>query len=163
MSELDNKEKHLNLIQSLADYKSAGNIDGALTIYSSDIRLETPGFAKVASGSTEVREQLQQFFAAFPDYSVTIRNSEPFGKSGEQILSTGTITMTLNKDLFSFSSPHVTASTAVRIIFGFVNDRINFERFEFNTQDLLEQYLLTSSERSQLEKLLISETEATTC
>ena len=152
--EKDINPKYLELIKQLAAYKSRGDIQGAMQVYSEDIVLESPPFGQKAVGANDVLDQMGKFFTLFPDYAVALNRYQILPGEAERIQGVGDITMTLNKSVLGFSSPMLKATTPVAITFSFKQQHINYELFDFDLSHLLSQYRLTAEERGQLDGLL---------
>ncbi len=67
-----NSEAMKLCVSLLAKAKSAQDIQGALAIYHPDASLVTAGLGTQAKGVVEIEQQLNIFFALFPDYQVEI-------------------------------------------------------------------------------------------
>lgn len=78
-------------VNDLANAKSAQDIKTVLGIYHPDATLITIGLDAEANGSIEIEQQLQIFFALFPDYQVTI---EEVACNETTLLATGYVSVT---------------------------------------------------------------------
>src|SRR6185369_11760964 len=80
------------LAERYAAAKSAQDVAGALAVCADEFVLDAPAFGTCSQGRAETAAQLAMFFAAFPDYGVTVDGS----LAGEGTVACwGTATMTL--------------------------------------------------------------------
>ena len=97
--------EYLELVRQLAAYKSRGDIQGAMQVYSEDIVLESPPFGQKAMGAKAVLDQMERFFTLFPDYAVELDRYQLLPGVTERIQGFGEISMSLNKPVLGLVLP----------------------------------------------------------
>lgn len=124
------------LAQALAVAKSGQDIPAALDLLHPDMTLETPAFGTTAKGRAENEKALKRFFAAFPDYDVTL---DGHASDGTTLVCWGTARMTMTGDRFGVIPNGERAELPVFIQFTFADGLIASERFFFDLSALCAQ------------------------
>lgn len=124
------------LAQALAVAKSRQDIPAALDLLHPDMTLETPAFGTRAKGRAENEKALKRFFAAFPDYDVTL---DGHASDGTTLVCWGTARMTMTGDRFGVMPNGERARLPVFIQFTFADGLIASERFFFDLSALCAQ------------------------
>ena len=124
------------LIVAYATAKSRQDTDQALSYCHPDFRLETIPFGTVGRGKEHVANQLRTFFAAFPDYAVTL---EDMATSRDHLAAWGRARMTLQGALLGWEQPCRTAELPIFCVFDFADGLIASERFFFDLAALCGQ------------------------
>lgn len=124
------------LVHEYAAAKSAQDIARALAVCDDAFVLETIAFGTRSRGREETAAQLAIFFAAFPDYGVTLDGEA----CGDGVLTCwGEARLSLRGDIFDQQATGRTARVAFCCLFTFRDDRIASERFFFDLAALCEQ------------------------
>jgi len=124
------------LAQGLADAKSRQDVAAALRFLHPDMVLETPAFGTVARGHAANEKVLTRFFAAFPDYDVSL---DGHADDGSSLVCWGTVRMTMTGDRFGVVPNGRRAELPVFILFTFADGLIASERFFFDLSELCAQ------------------------
>jgi predicted ester cyclase len=124
------------LVTAYAAAKSRQDIDAALAVCSDDFRLETVALGTCAMGADEARLQLQIFFAAFPDYAVTL---EGLAEGDGALAAWGRARLSFAGPLLELPPTGRTAELPIFCVFTFAGARIASERFVFDLADLCAQ------------------------
>jgi ketosteroid isomerase-like protein len=132
----DDATRMEHLVREYAAAKSRQDVRAALALCHPDFRLETVSLGVVAEGSRAAETQLALFFAAFPDYAVTLEDLA----CGERALAAwGRARLTLQGHLIGATSPCGTATLPIFCVFTFRDGLIASERFFFDLATLCEQ------------------------
>lgn len=133
------------LVREYAAAKSEQNVARALAVCDDDFVLETIPFGTRSRGKAETAEQLGMFFAAFPDYRVSLEGSV----CGEQHLACwGEAEMTLAAPIFGMPATGSTARVPFCCVFTFRDALLAGERFFFDLASLCDQLGLSTDRMS---------------
>jgi predicted ester cyclase len=124
------------LAQALAVAKSRQDVSAAVRLLHDDMVLVTPAFGTQARGRAANENVLTRFFAAFPDYDVTL---EGHASDGETLVCWGRLRMTMTGDRFGVVPNGRRAELPVFIRFSFKDDLIAGEQFFFDLSELCAQ------------------------
>ena len=124
------------LAQDLAIAKSRRDVPAALRLLHPEMRLETPAFGTDVRGPAANEKALRRFFAAFPDYDVTL---EGHAAGAGVLVCWGTARMTMTGDRYGVTPNGRRAELAVTIRFTFADGLIAGERFDFDLAALCAQ------------------------
>jgi predicted ester cyclase len=128
--------RKLELAQALADAKSRQDVPAAIRLLHPDMLLQTPAFGTHARGPAANEKVLTRFFAAFPDYHVTL---DGHAAGDEDLVCWGTARMTMTGDRFGVTPNGRRAELPVFIRFTFRDDLIAGELFFFDLATLCAQ------------------------
>jgi hypothetical protein len=123
------------LAQALAETKSRQDVPASMRLLHPDMWL-TSSFGTSARGPAENEKALTQFFAAFPDYDVTLSGH---ASNEDTLVCWGTARMTMTGDRFGVRPNGQSADLPVFIRFAFADDLIAEEHFFFDLSTLCEQ------------------------
>jgi predicted ester cyclase len=124
------------LATHLADAKSRQDVPAALKLLHPTMLLESPAFGTRAHGLAENEQTLTRFFAAFPDYEVTL---DGHAANNDSLVCWGTVRMTMTGDRFGVRPDGHRAELPVFIRFTFADDLIASEYFFFDLSALCAQ------------------------
>ncbi|MFI9051578.1 ester cyclase [Streptomyces sp. NPDC053427] len=124
------------LAHALAVAKSRQDVPAALRLFHPCIALETPAFGTTARGPAENEKVLRRFFAAFPDYDVSLHGH---ASNEDTLVCWGTARMTMTGDRFGVLPSGKRAEVPVFVQFTFKDDLIASERFFFDLATLCAQ------------------------
>jgi len=116
--------------------KSAQDVAGALAVCADDFVLDAPAFGTRSQGKAEAAAQLRMFFAAFPDYGVTLDGSVA---GDDTVACWGTATMTLGGTFLDIAPTGRTARIPFVSVFTGAGGRLTSERFCFDLAALCTQ------------------------
>jgi len=116
--------------------KSAQDVAGALAVCADHFVLDAPAFGTRSLGKAETAAQLQMFFAAFPDYGVTLDGSLA---GDDTVACWGTATMTLGGAFLDIAPTGRTARIPFVSVFTGAGGRLTSERFYFDLAALCTQ------------------------
>jgi len=128
--------KLVGLALAYARAKSAQNVDAALAVCDDTFVLDTPPFGTRSQGKAETAAQLHLFFAAFPDYGVTLDGTLA---NGDTVACWGTATMTLRGPVLDIAPTGRTARVPFVSIFTGHSGGLTSERFLFDLASLCVQ------------------------
>jgi predicted ester cyclase len=129
-------DRMIELAQALAEAKSRQDLPAAMRLLHRDMVLRAPAFGTTATGPAENERTLAAFFAAFPDYAVTLDGHA----AGEDVLACwGTARMTMTGDWLGVTPNGRRAELPVFIRFAFADDLIAGEVFFFDLSELCAQ------------------------
>ena len=131
-----NSDRMFELAQALALAKSRQDIPATLKVLHPEMLLENPAFGTSARGLAENEKVLGRFFAAFPDYNVTL---ESHAANEDTLVCWGHVRMTMTGDRFGVVPNGRRAELPVFIQFAFKDDLIVHERFFFDLSELCAQ------------------------
>ena len=124
------------LAERYAAAKSAQDVAGALAVCADEFVLDAPAFGTRSQGRAETAAQLAMFFAAFPDYGVTVDGS----LAGEGTVACwGTATMTLAGEFLDIAPTGRTARIPFVSVFTGAGGRLTRETFYFDLAGLCTQ------------------------
>ena len=124
------------LAERYAAAKSAQDVAGALAVCSDDFVLDAPAFGTRSQGRAGTAAQLAMFFAAFPDYGVTVDGS----LAGDGTVACwGTATMTLAGGFLDIAPTGRTARIPFVSVFTGAAGRLTSETFYFDLAGLCTQ------------------------
>ena len=126
----------LALARALAEAKSRQDLPAALRLLHRDMVLQAPAFGTTATGLAENEKTLAAFFAAFPDYDVTL---EGHAADDGTLVCWGTARMTMTGGGFGVTPNGNRAELPVFIQFTFADGLIAGERFFFDLSALCAQ------------------------
>jgi predicted ester cyclase len=124
------------LASALAVAKSRQDVAAAVRLLHPEMVLETPAFGTTARGRERNRAVLTRFFAAFPDYEVTL---DGHATDGTTLICWGTARMTMTGERFGVVPNGRRAELPVVIAFEFADGLIARERFLFDLARLCAQ------------------------
>src|SRR5262245_15457876 len=125
-----------NLVEAYAAAKSAQDVASALALCDDGFVLDTPAFGTCSHGREETAAQLHAFFAAFPDYAVTVDGS----LAGDGTAACwGTARMTLRGAFLDIAPTGRTARVPFVSVFTGRAGRLTSERFYFDLATLCAQ------------------------
>jgi steroid delta-isomerase-like uncharacterized protein len=131
----------MTLAQVYAAAKSAQDVAGALAVCADDFVLDAPAFGTRSHGKAETAAQLNMFFAAFPDYGVTLEGSLA---GDDTVACWGTATMTLAGPFLDIAPTGRTARIPFVSVFTARDGRLTGERFYFDLAALATQLGLST-------------------
>jgi predicted ester cyclase len=137
------REFNRALVRSYGAAKSRADIGAALATCGPDFRLETVSMGVTGHGREEVAQQLAVFFAAFPDYGVTM---DGMAAEGSSVTCWGDARMTFAGPLLGHAPTGRTARLPYVCVFGCADGVIRSERFFFDLATLCEQIGLPMAE-----------------
>lgn len=123
-------------VEIYAAAKSRADVEGALAVCSDDFLLETVAFQLTARGREESRLALQAFFAAFPDYDVTL---EGMATGDAAISCWGVVRATMAGDLLGQKATGRAFELPMACVFELDGDLLAGERFFFDLNQMCEQ------------------------
>jgi steroid delta-isomerase-like uncharacterized protein len=129
------------LAERYAAAKSAQDVAGALAVCSDDFVLDAPAFGTRSQGRAETAAQLALFFAAFPDYGVTV---DGILAGDGTVACWGTATMTLAGGFLDIAPTGRTARIPFVSVFTGANGRLTSEIFHFDLAALCTQLGLST-------------------
>lgn len=124
------------LATQLAVAKSRQDVPTALKLLHPTMLLESPAFGTHARGLVENEQALTRFFAAFPDYDVTL---DGHAANSDSLACWGTVRMTMTGDRFGVRPNGRRVELPVFIRFAFADDLIASEYFFFDLSALCAQ------------------------
>lgn len=123
-------------LEIYAAAKSRADVEAALAVCSDDFYLETIPFQLTARGREQSRLALQAFFAAFPDYDVTIDGT---AEGSGAISCWGTVRATMKGDLLGQRATGRSFELPMACVFELDGDLLAGERFFFDLNQMCEQ------------------------
>ncbi|MGP3976402.1 ester cyclase [Streptomyces sp. 8N114] len=126
----------VELAHALAVAKSRQDIPAALRLLHPEMLLETPAFGTTARGRAENERALRRFFAAFPDYDITL---DGHASNADTLVCWGTARLTMTGDRFGVQPDGSRAALPVFLRFTFQDDLIASEQFFFDLATLCDQ------------------------
>jgi hypothetical protein len=124
------------LVRSYGNAKSQQDIGAALAVCSEDFVLETVAMEIEARGRAEVEQQLELFFAAFPDYGVTL---EGLATGDGAVTCWGRARMTWSGSFLGHAPTGRSAELPFFCVFPSANGVLRGERFFFDLASLCDQ------------------------
>jgi hypothetical protein len=125
-----------SLARCYGSAKSHQDAGAALAVCSEDFRLDTVSLGVAARDKKEAELQLDLFFAAFPDYHVTL---DGVSSGDDAVTAWGTAHLTLAGSFLGLGPTGRTASVPFVSIFPFANGQLRGERFFFDAATLCAQ------------------------
>jgi steroid delta-isomerase-like uncharacterized protein len=126
----------VTLVAAYAGAKSRQDVAAALAVCDDGFVLDTPAFGTRSRGKAETAAQLQAFFAAFPDYAVTLDGRVA---EGDAVACWGTVTMSLRGRVVDIVPTGRTARVPFVSVFTGRAGRLTGERFFFDLATLCTQ------------------------
>ncbi|MGI5348061.1 nuclear transport factor 2 family protein [Streptomyces sp. CA-250714] len=127
------EQRMVELAHALAVAKSRQDIPAALRLFHPEMVLDTPAFGTTARGRAENERALRRFFAAFPDYEITL---DGHASNADTLVCWGTARLTMTGDRFGVRPGGTRAELPVFIRFTFRDDLIASEQFFFDLATL---------------------------
>ena len=124
------------LVRGYACAKSEQDVGAALSVCSEDFVLETVPLGIAARDRKSAERQLAVFFAAFPDYAVTL---EGVATSDGVVTSWGRARLSFRGPFAGQAPTGRTAELPIFCVFSSAHGRLRGERFFFDLASLCEQ------------------------
>lgn len=124
------------LVRCYGCAKSRQDIEAALAICDETFSIDTVSFGVESADRADTAAQLAMFFAAFPDYGVTL---DGLTTGPEHATCWGTARMTLDGPFLAFAPTGRTAELPFFCVFEYRNGLLSRERFFFDRATLCEQ------------------------
>lgn len=124
------------LVRCYGAAKSRADVGAALALCSDGFVLDPVTLAPPSCGRAAVSTTLEQFFRAFPDYSVVL---EGIANGPGTVAAWGRARMTLAGEWFGIAPTGKTAELAVFCVFGVANGQLTSERFFLDRATLFTQ------------------------
>ncbi len=124
------------LVRCYGCAKSRQDIEAALAICDETFSIDTVSFGVASASRADTAAQLEMFFAAFPDYGVTL---DGLTTGPEHATCWGTARMSLEGPFLAFAPTGRTAELPFFCVFEFRNGLLGLERFFFDRATLCEQ------------------------
>ena len=125
-----------SLADAYAAAKSAQDVAAALAVCHEDFVLDTPAFGTRSHGRAETAAQLHAFFAAFPDYRVSVEGRLA---GDDAVACWGVATMTLRGPFLDILPTGRTAGLPFVSVFTARDGLLTGERFYFDLATLCAQ------------------------
>lgn len=125
-----------SLVRCYGAAKSQQDVEAALAICSQDFVLDCPPFGTIVRGKDEARPQLELFFAAFPDYGVTV---EGMSAEGDSVACWGDVHLTFAGPLLDLAPTGRAARLPFVSVFACDSTALRGERFFFDLATLCRQ------------------------
>lgn len=126
----------LEAIAGYAAAKSCADVDGALQYCTDDVVIDTFPFQTRSVGVAETKEQLEAFFALFPDYTVQL---EGLVEDGPTAVGWGAISATMSAPLGDIPSTGRGFTVPFTCVWDTRDGLIARERFYFDLHHVCEQ------------------------
>jgi hypothetical protein len=115
-----------SLVESYARAKCRADVAGALAVCAEEFVLDTPSFGIASRDRADTAGHLHAFFAAFPDYGVSVEN---VAFAADAVACWGTARMTMRGGFLDVAPTNRTATIPFCSTFTFGGDRLASERF----------------------------------
>lgn len=131
----------MTVVNDYARAKSCADVDAALAVCTDGFRLETVPFQLTAQGKDEARLALLSFFAAFPNYDVTLEGT----LEGErEVAAWGTVRATMSGDFLNQPATGRSFELPMSCIFTLEDGLLASESFYFDLNQMCEQLGLST-------------------